>query len=259
MMHIDVASRTETGARPYNEDDLRHGRTGPLVYAVLSDGAGGHSHGATASDIVVRSVALSLQRLQDWPQEQAGPVLAQTIQLAQDTLTAGQHGLKAHQRMHATVVALWLNAQAGQAVWGHVGDSRLYRVRQGVAEQLTVDDSVVQQMVSAGFITPEDARHHPRKNQLLAALGSEEPVEVHIPRQPEAVIEGDAYLLCCDGWWDALSPRDIARTLDAAGSADAWLDHMAGQIQAARLPNQDNYSALAIWVGDPHEVTRIGV
>ncbi len=258
MMHIEVASRTETGARPYNEDDLRHGRTGPLVYAVLADGAGGHSHGATASDIVVRSVALSLQRLQDWPDGQAGPVLARSIQLAQDTLNAGQVGLKAHQRMHATVVALWLNTQAGLAVWGHVGDSRLYRVRQGVAEQLTLDDSVVQQMVSAGFITPEDARHHPRKNQLLAALGSEEPVEVHIPPQPERVVEGDAYLLCCDGWWDALTPHDIARTLDAAGSAEAWLDHMAGRIQAAGLPNQDNYSALALWVGDPHEVTRIG-
>ncbi len=258
MMHIEVASRTETGARPYNEDDLRHGRTGPLVYAVLADGAGGHSHGATASDIVVRSVALSLQRLQDWPDGQAGPVLGRSIQLAQDTLNAGQVGLKAHQRMHATVVALWMDTAQRQVVWAHVGDSRLYRVRQGVAEQLTQDDSVVQQMVNAGFITPEDARHHPRKNQLLAAMGSEEPLQVHIPLAPEDLLEGDAYLLCCDGWWDHFAPADLSRALDQSGSAQAWLDRMAGQIQAAQEPNQDNYTAIALWVGNPHEVTRIG-
>jgi serine/threonine protein phosphatase PrpC len=259
MMHIEVASRSEVGARSYNEDDLRHGQSGTQVYAVLSDGAGGHSHGAIASDIVVRTIALSLQRVTEWPQGQAAPVLVQAVQLAQDTLNGGQQGMKAHQRMHATVVALWVDTLHQQAVWAHVGDSRLYRVRQGVAEQLTQDDSVVQQMVSAGFITPEDARHHPRKNQLLAAMGSEEALQVHTPGQPQALSEGDAYLLCCDGWWDSLSPQDMARMLDASGSPQAWLDRMAGHIQMAQVANQDNYSAVAMWVGNPHEVTRIGV
>lgn len=258
MIPIEVASRSEVGARSYNEDDLRHGQAGDLTYAVLSDGAGGHSHGATASDIVVRSVALSLQRVQDWPQHQAAPVLAQAIHVAQDNLNAGQQGLKAHQRMHATVVALWLDARQRQVVWAHVGDSRLYRVRQGVTEQLTLDDSVVQQMVAAGFLSAEDARHHPRKNQLLAAMGSEEALQVHTPSQADLLCEGDAFLLCCDGWWDTLSPADIARTLEASGSAQGWLDRMAGHIQAAQVPNQDNYSAVAVWVGNPNEVTRIG-
>jgi serine/threonine protein phosphatase PrpC len=258
MMYIEVASRSEVGARSYNEDDLRHGRSGSQVHAVLSDGAGGHSHGAIASDLVVRSMALSLQRIGDWPQAQASQVLAQAVLQAQDTLNAGQEGLKAHQRMHATVVALWLDAQARQAVWAHVGDSRLYRVRQGVAEQLTQDDSVVQQMVNAGFITPEDARHHPRKNQLLAAMGSEEPLQVHTPGPPQPLEEGDAYLLCCDGWWDSLSPNDIARMLEASGSPQAWLDRMAAHIELAQVPNQDNFSAIALWAGNPHEVTRIG-
>ena len=207
---------------------------------------------------MVRSVALHLQRVPQWPGPQAGAVLGQSVQLAHDLLNAGQQGQKAHQRMHATVVALWVDAASRQAVWAHVGDSRLYRVRHGRCEALTGDDSVVQQMVAAGYISAEEARHHPRKNQLLSALGSEEPLQVHTLSQPDSVMEGDAFLLCCDGWWDLLSPADIARLLDASGSPQAWLDRMAGQIQAAQLPNQDNYSAIAVWVGNPHDVTRIG-
>lgn len=254
MMHIEVASRSEVGARSHNEDDLRLGMVGHRVHAVLADGAGGHSNGAMASDIVVRTVQLVLQRATVFNPA----VLEAAVEEANDVLNAGQQGLKSHQRMHATVVAFWLDAELGQAMWAHVGDSRLYRVRQGCAEQLTVDDSVVQHMVDAGFIKPEEARHHPRKNQLLAAMGSEEMPQVHVTVPPESIREGDAYLLCCDGWWDQLELDDIERTMLGAEHPRQWLDAMAAKIARAGVPNQDNYSAVAVWVGDPSEVTRIG-
>jgi serine/threonine protein phosphatase PrpC len=254
MMHIEVASRSEVGARSHNEDDVRHGTSGNHVYAVLSDGAGGHSNGAMASDIVVRTATVVLQRATVFNPA----VIESAIEEANEVLNQGQQGLKSHERMHATVVALWLDAQAGQALWAHVGDSRLYRIRQGRAEQLTADDSVVQHMVDAGFIKPEDAKHHPRKNQLLAAMGSEEPPNVHVPRQSEPVREGDAFLLCTDGWWDAFDPHDIERTLHEAQSPTDWLDKMAQVVAQARVANQDNYTAVAVWAGNPHEVTRIG-
>lgn len=254
MIHIEVASRSEVGARSHNEDDLRHGTSGPQVYAVLSDGAGGHSNGAMASDIVVRTATLALQRATVFN----AAVLEAAIEEANDVLNAGQQGLKSHQRMHATVVSLWLDAQAGLALWAHVGDSRLYRIRQGCAEQLTIDDSVVQQMVEAGFIKPEEAKHHPRKNQLLAAMGSEETPHVHVTPQPEPLRDGDAYLLCSDGWWDQLELADIERTMQASADPREWLDHMARIVAAAQVPNQDNYTAIVLWVGNPGEVTRIG-
>lgn len=254
MMHIEVASRSEVGARSHNEDDLRHGTSGSQVYAVLADGAGGHSNGAMASDIVVRTATLALQRATVFN----AAVLEAAIEEANDVLNAGQQGLKSHQRMHATVVTLWLDAQAGLALWAHVGDSRLYRVRQGRAEQLTSDDSVVQHMVDAGFIKPEEAKHHPRKNQLLAAMGSEETPHVHVTSPPQALRDGDAYLLCSDGWWDQLAPDDIERTMLASGDAKQWLDRMARIVAAAQVSNQDNYTAVALWVGNPTEITRIG-
>lgn len=254
MMHIEVASRSEVGARSHNEDDLRLGSAGPRLYAVLSDGAGGHSNGAMASDIVVRTAQVVLQRATVFNPA----VLEAAIEEANDVLNAGQQGLKSHQRMHATVVALWLDMEAEQALWAHVGDSRLYRVRQGRAEQLTVDDSVVQHMVDAGFIKPEEARHHPKKNQLLAAMGSEETPQVHVTMQPESLRDGDAFLLCSDGWWDQLDLDDIERTMLNADHPEQWLNQMASIVAQCRVVNQDNYTAVAVWVGDPSEVTRIG-
>jgi serine/threonine protein phosphatase PrpC len=253
MIHIEVASRTEVGARAHNEDDLRHGRCGAQVHVVLSDGAGGHSNGAMASDIVVRTTTLILQRTTVFSPE----VLQAAIEEANTVLNAGQEGYTAQQRMHATVVVLWLQAQTGQALWAHVGDSRLYRVRQGRVAQLTTDDSVVQHMVDAGFIRPEEARHHPRKNQLLAAMGSEDMPAVHVS-EPHSLREGDAFLLCSDGWWDQLEPADMERTLAQAPNPTAWLDGMAALVAQRQVPNQDNYTAVAVWAGDPAEVTRIG-
>lgn len=254
MMHIEVASRSEVGQRSHNEDDLRCGTSGTQVYAILSDGAGGHSNGAMASDIVVRTATVLLQRATVFNPA----VLEAAIEEANDVLNQGQHGLTSHQRMHATVVALWIEARDGLALWAHVGDSRLYRVRQGRAEQLTTDDSVVQHMVNAGFIRPEEAKHHPRKNQLLAAMGSEETPNVHVTRQPVELLEGDAFLLCSDGWWDQLEHADLEYTLSRAFTPAQWLDQMADLVAQRQVPNQDNYTAVAVWVGNPADITRIG-
>jgi serine/threonine protein phosphatase PrpC len=115
----------------------------------------------------------------------------------------------------------------------------------------------VQHMVDAGFIKPEEARHHPRKNQLLAAMGSEDMPAVHVS-EPHSLREGDAFLLCSDGWWDQLEPEDMERTLAQAPNPTAWLDSMAALVGQRQVPNQDNYTAVAVWAGDPAEVTRIG-
>ncbi|MDE2593620.1 MAG: serine/threonine-protein phosphatase [Burkholderiales bacterium] len=253
-MPIQIASRSEVGARTHNEDDLRYGSNGPLRFVVVSDGAGGHSNGAMASDLVVRTTALVLQRTTEF----TPAMLVSAIEQANEAVNAGQQGLRAHQRMHATVVCLWLDASGYQALWAHVGDSRLYRVRRGRAHALTRDDSVVQQMVDAGFIKPDEARHHPRKNQLLAAMGMEEAMPVHVSPQAESVQDGDAYLLCSDGWWDHLDLEDLEDTLLDAPSAQAWVDKMAELVAQRQKPNQDNYTAVAVWVGNPGETTRVG-
>jgi serine/threonine protein phosphatase PrpC len=150
---------------------------------------------------------------------------------------------------------LWLDASAQHALWSHVGDSRLYRFRHGRAELLTVDDSVVQQMVLAGILDAAQSRNHPRKNHLVAALGIEGEVDPHTVARAVHLLEGDAYLLCSDGWWDHFEPDDMAEALHRAGTPEAWLQDMQAHVRKQAAPRQDNFTAIAVWVGDPSQMT----
>lgn len=259
MLEVAIASRSQPGGRSRNEDNLRVGRApgadGPRWFAVLADGAGGHMNGAAAADIVVRIAAYELGA---GSRPLAPDALRHALASANDVLNEQQRGLRSQQRMHATAVSLWIDAETHRALWAHSGDSRLYLLRHGQARQLTRDDSVVQQLIDAGLLAAQDGRHHPRKNQLLAALGMEGGVEIHVPDEPFALRDGDAFLLCTDGWWETLEPQDLEHTLAQAGDVEHWLDGMMALVRQRALPNQDNYSAIGVWVGDPSQSTQMG-
>jgi serine/threonine protein phosphatase PrpC len=253
MLDIGIATRSERGKRDGNEDDLRYGRGGVGWYAVLADGAGGHQRGAEAS---LRAVNHIEAVLRDGTSTFTPDGLTQAVRSAHAELQRHQESGTGIRRMHATVVALWIDTRSSRALWAHVGDSRLYRLRHGLVDHVTVDDSVVQRMVDAGLITAEQARTHPHKNQLVAALGIEDEVDPHTLSQPVELEDGDAYLLCSDGWWETLDHAAIAHTLAHAATPHEWLDKMQARIEARDLPKQDNFSAIAVWVGDPAETTR---
>lgn len=252
MTTIHIASCSEKGARQGNEDDLRHGSSGIGWYAVIADGAGGHQHGAEAAHRAVSSIESLLvdEALSFTPAN-----LTYAIHTAHAAVRGQQQSAQLDARMHCTVVVLWIEPLANYALWTHVGDSRLYRIRQGLAELLTVDDSVVQRMVRAGLITAEQATTHPQKNQLLAALGIDGDVQPHTVVRPVELRDGDAFLLCTDGWWEHLDGAMLVSTMVMSESAGEWLERMQRRIVAAGNPKQDNFSAVAVWVGHPGEVT----
>jgi PPM family protein phosphatase len=254
MLDIAIASRSERGARESNEDQWRCGGAGELRYAVLADGAGGHRDGALAAHCAVEQVEASLK---DADGDFSPTALTQAIDAAHRRVQREQGNAQGLQRMHATIVALWIDASRGRALWSHVGDSRLYRIRHGTLERLTSDDSVVQRMLDAGLLSERQAQEHPHKNHLVAALGMPEGVEPHTLQEAAELNDGDAYLLCTDGWWGSLEEDDIARTLSDAATPDDWLDLMRMRIEGRMLQNQDNFSAIGVWAGDPTESTRI--
>lgn len=249
---LKIAASTHVGARSGNEDDLRHGSAPSGHYAVLADGAGGHARGEEASRLAVERIAAGLS---DPAAAFTPETLTQLVHQAHADLKQQHKGGNAQSSMHSTVVALWVDPPAKKALWTHVGDSRLYRFRHGRAELLTLDDSVVQQMVQAGLISAEQSRQHPQKNHLVAALGIDGDVEPHTVPRAVHLMEGDAYLLCSDGWWDHFEPEQMDEALALATSPEQWLQGMRARVLANAQPKQDNFSAIAVWVGDPGQMT----
>ncbi|WP_431103461.1 PP2C family protein-serine/threonine phosphatase [Roseateles noduli] len=246
MLKIRVAACSEQGARNNNEDAIVAHENGPGWYAVLADGAGGHRNGAEAARRAVHRMQTSLgDATLPWrPELLTGAVLA-----AHDDVRRGVEGT-GRDRMHTTLVALCVDAQRNFALWTHVGDSRLYRIRGGDIDTITQDDSVVQMLIEAGLLTPEQAEDHPHKNHLVAALGIEDDLNPHTTA-PQPLQDGDVFLLCSDGWWGSAGDTLIHDTLRNAGSPDDWLAAMRAVIEERRLPDQDNFSAIALWVGEP--------
>lgn len=254
MLQIAVATCSERGKRKSNEDRVRVCRKGSRVIAILADGAGGHRGGAEASRRAVEELEAALDRADT---EFSAQSLTRAVRSAHAQVQRAQEeDVEALGRMHSTIVALWVDTARERALWSHVGDSRLYRARHGVLDLLTADDSVVQRMVDAGLLTPEQAETHPQKNQLIAALGIDEEIEPHTLAEPDPLEEGDAFLLCSDGWWGSLEPPFVAGTLAAAGTPDEWLMLMQRRIEQLELPRQDNFSAIGVWIDDPAEATR---
>ena len=98
----------------------------------------------------------------------------------------------------------------------HVGDSRLYRLRGGQIEQVTLDHSLLQELVDRGFYSPEEAQRAANKNYVTRALGVEANVEVEVQEHP--VDKGDIYMLCSDGLSDMVEDEDIRLTVSTFGA-----------------------------------------
>jgi serine/threonine protein phosphatase PrpC len=250
------------GGRTYNEDALRVARIGEQFHLVLADGAGGHSRGAEAAKRVVDAIDADLARLASQATSPDQALLQAIVSEAHDALRAAQPGANGADRksrpgdsMHATVVVLWLDLARRVAAWAHVGDSRLYLLRHNRVEQVSRDDSAVQLLVDAGVIDREQARRHPAKNRLLAALGIADDIDPHAGAA--TLRDGDVWLACTDGWWDGLADSDIEHSLDGSPSVTAWVEQMRAHLALSPPPNQDNHSAIAVWVGRPEDITRV--
>jgi protein phosphatase len=132
---------------------------------------------------------------------------------------------------------------------GHIGDSRCYRIRGGVLEQITRDHSLLQEQIDAGLVTPEQAQHSNIKNLVTRALGVEEAVLLEINEHP--VESGDVYVMCSDGLSDMVDDSSIARIVsgqpDLPSCARALVD------AANEAGGRDNISVLLVEVSDAPE------
>lgn len=220
--------------RELNEDSLI---AADPVFAI-ADGMGGHEAGEVASSICVRTLSESPLVGQHLPEVSAS-VLAELLREADLRIRAATGG-----RAGTTLTGAVLVQESGSPYWlvFNVGDSRTYRLTQGVLEQITVDHSEVQELVDLGQITPDEALVHPRRHVVTRALGTGSDTEADywlIPVEP-----GDRLLVCSDGLTGEVSDGHLMQILSSVANPQ---DACAAMVQAAlRSGGRDNITVLVV-------------
>lgn len=216
---LEVAASVQTDVgrvREINEDSGRFSRpSDPATLAskgvllIVADGMGGHSAGEVASGMTVELVP----RLYYGSQSPAPDALREAVEETNRQIHAASLADESKRGMGTTCTALAVVGD--EAFAAHVGDSRLYMMREGKVYLLTEDHSAVMEMVKLGLITMDEARTHEDKNVILRALGTAPEVEVSM-LTPFRVRAGDKYLLCSDGLYDLVVDEEIESELSAA-------------------------------------------
>lgn len=215
---IEIANFSDVGQkRPHNEDST--GSDLSMGLAILADGMGGYKAGEVASAIAVTTimseVRSGLPKLRRGQTDSKTGYLNQSLLLKKAISDANLGIFRTAQNepncrgMGTTVVVVL--CQGDQLSVAHVGDSRLYRLRNDQLEQITVDHSLIQELVSRGLYTREQATASAPKNLVTRALGIESSVDIDIVE--EQLREGDIYLLCSDGLNDMVNDEEIRLTL----------------------------------------------
>jgi PPM family protein phosphatase len=245
---LEVATATHPGmVRSHNEDSIA--ADPEIGLAVLADGMGGYNAGEVASGIAVELIKTEVKKaLAGSTPEQlngqgAETLIAEHAERANSAIYQAAQSQPQYSGMGTTlVVALWHDNQLSV---GHIGDSRLYRLRESAFEQVTRDHSLLQEQIDSGMITREQARHSQNKNLVTRAVGIDPQVEPEV--HTYNVQQGDIYLLCSDGLSDMVSDDDIQLTLS---SLQTNLPLAAQQLvqQANDNGGRDNVSVILVRV-----------
>ena len=243
--------------RTQNEDSCHAG----AGLAIVADGMGGHLAGEIASELAVATVrnACSPAPVGDGDSESVYPTLSDLVTSVVDANSAifrSSINDPAHQGMGTTITLLSLLSSETDPTTpsaigvANVGDSRTYLMRDGELRQVTVDHSFVQELVDTGQLSPDAARHHPRRNIVTRALGIEPDVQVDSWRLP--IVEGDRYILCSDGLVDEVEDDDIANIVSAHTDPQACADALVERANANG--GRDNVTVVIVDVTDASDV-----
>jgi protein phosphatase len=245
---LAFVGQTDTGrVREHNEDTIA---TDPDVgLLVLADGMGGYNAGEVASGIAVKTITNLVREglaREDLNSVDRNTGLSRPSIVLRDAITRANKIIYQTARSQAecegmgttVVAALFYDNRISIA---HVGDSRLYRQRGSQIAQVTMDHSLLQELVDRGFYSPEEAQRAANKNYVTRALGVEPQVEVEVQEHP--VDKGDIFILCSDGLSDMVEDEDIRLTISTFG---ANLDTVAKQLIQLANENggRDNVSVV---------------
>ena len=226
---VEISSQSDIGClRKNNEDsfgywepddDRQFLRKGRL--AVVADGMGGYEGGQEASRLAVETLMAAYR---DFNGDDPQAALIDALQAAHNQIRQYSFSHPELRGMGTTCTAAAIvrgtgrsspkEAQTHVLYFVHVGDTRLYLIRDGEITRVTRDHSYVGRLVEAGMISPEEAEHHPQRNILTAALGTNPDLIMDSPEHPEPLRSNDVLLICSDGLWGQVRDAEILNAVE---------------------------------------------
>ncbi len=212
---IETACHSDIGGRDEQQDRVAvfAGEWAQLL--VLADGLGGHAGGALAAQAVID---VARERFEASVEVNPADLLTAIVRDAHERIRMVGAGLRPSP--HSTCVLLHVSLT--EAVWIHVGDSRLYRFTKGKLAERTLDHSVVELMRLQGRIDEKEMKHHPDRNRLFEALGGDRPPEAATGEH--TVSAGDGFLLASDGLWENVLDGELEAVFESRNLAKALKD-----------------------------------
>jgi PPM family protein phosphatase len=250
---LEIATCTDPGmVRSHNEDSIAADPGNGLV--VLADGMGGYNAGEVASGMATTVIVTEMRQILSGAkpyqvdaktkEEIAPRIVREQVLKANTSIYQAAQTQPQYAGMGTTlVVCLFYD---NRMLVAHLGDSRLYMLRDGKFKQVTRDHSLLQEQIDSGIITAEQAKKAAHKNLVTKALGIDPTVEPEIHEYPTK--PGDIYLLCSDGLCDMVEDEDIGMTLQALGQGNLKLtaEHL---VQMANdNGGRDNVSVILVRV-----------
>jgi serine/threonine protein phosphatase PrpC len=255
-MKFTIYQESRIGQRHNNQDRIAHCYSRDALLLVLADGMGGHLHGEVAAQIAVQYLTEHFQR-------EARPRLEDPLKFLTSGLTNAHNAILDYSverdlpdAPRTTCVVCVI--QDNVAYWAHVGDSRLYLLRDKRIHARTRDHSRVQMMVDDGLITENEALRHPARNRVYACLGGESTPQIDLSRKTP-LLAGDTLVICTDGFWAPLGNDALVQGY-MRGSVMAVTPQLMDQAEALGGEGADNLSVIAVnweddYSGDPTTVT----
>lgn len=240
-----IFALTDVGrVREHNEDAYHVSNDGNLF--VVADGMGGHEAGEVAAALAIEAINefLPPERLSlAVEQGDVGSLLLEAVRDADNRVFEANRSRDEGKEMGCTLAVGYVSGS--ELVTCHVGDVRCYVSVGGTLRQITRDHSFVGALVEAGQLTPDEARIHPRKNEVLQAIGMPSGVVPDVNRVDLAT--GDRILLCSDGLWEALADQDIQTILTSDGTVRQLATQLVDRANGAG--GSDNITVVLFEVG----------
>lgn len=255
MLRLDTAHISAIGGRLTNQDAIASASEDNISCFVIADGTGGHQGGEIAANLVTVAV------IEKFKQEAAFSThaLRSYVAWAIKQVANRQEQNTQLREMSTTIATVLIDHHNHCALWAHLGDTRIYLFRHGSILSISKDHSLAQCLVDAGAADYAKIRHHPQRSVLFTAIGQQGDTDLDITHEAMALQDGDALILCSDGFWEWVQDHEMELCLTSTQSSAEWLEKMHAFAEnniGDRANNRDNFSVFAIRIDDSAETTE---